>query len=147
MLAWLVENWKPIAGKSIFVLIAAVVFGFNPLKTHNRASDELVSYAAEFQGSYIITPPFYDLTFLYHFNREAFSLQLEGAALKPLHIYPIFNLDELNFNELRQPIVLIDAASHFTFGEQKLKNDLLQRYALKASKTFPGDYEVLVFEK
>jgi hypothetical protein len=146
LLAWFIEELKPVIGKWALLPIAAALFGFNPLKTHNRASDELAAYAAQFQGSYIITPPFYDLTFLYHFNREVFTLQLDGEKLHPFSIYPIYSLDEIQMDAIRKPVVLVDAASHFTFGEQKLKQELLNRLNLKESKSFPGNYEVLVFE-
>jgi uncharacterized membrane protein len=146
LVAWFVNEIKPALGNWSWIPVLAVVFGFNPLKTHNRASDELAVYAAQFRGSYIISPPYYDLTFMYHFNREAFGLKLEGLQLKPFHVYPIYSLDELNLDEIRKPLVLVDAASLFAFGEQKLKKELMESYELIESKQFPGDYEVLVFD-
>ena len=147
IVSWFVDEIRPMLGLWAWIPIVAVVFGFNPLKTHNRASDELAVYAARFMGSCIISPPYYDLTFMYHFNREAFGLKLDGMQLKPFHVYPIYSLDELDLDSIRKPIVLVDAASHFVFGEQKLKKELMESYELIETKQFPGAYEVLVFDE
>lgn len=146
LLAWLVESTRMKMKWLSFALLAAVIFGFNPFKTHNRDSDSLVEYAAQFKGSYIITPPHYDLTFLYHHDKEVFKMMREGDQLHQNHIYPIYNLHEIDLDELRKPIILVDADSRFLYGNQQIKDSLLARYAVKESRIFPGNYEVLVFE-
>lgn len=146
LLAWFSESVREHWNYLAMIPLAAVVLGFNPLKTHNRASDELVYYAKQFEGTYIITPPFYDLTFLYHYNRKAFAEQLEKENLHVLDIYPIYDLTEINLAEAKKPIVLIDGGARFLYGEQKLKDEMANIFSIKSVKVFPGEYEVIVFE-
>jgi uncharacterized membrane protein len=146
LLAWFIETVRERWNYKALIPLIAVVFGFNPLKTHNRASDELVQYAKHFDGTYIITPPFYDLTFLYYYNRKAFTEQLEKQNLNAFNIYPIYDLSEIDLEKVRKPIILIDAASRFLYGEQKLKEELMNFFSVKSVKIFPGEYEVIVFE-
>lgn len=146
LLAWFLTEIQATIGKWSWIPFFAVILGFNPLKTHNRASDDLVHYAQQFQGSYIITPPFYDLTFLYHYNRETFARKMEKEQLFPIHIYPVYDLNELSLKEMRKPLVLIDGGAQFVFGERKLKQQLEEQFSLIEQRSFPGEYEVLVFE-
>lgn len=146
LLAYAIDAIRKEIGIWAWLPFLAVVLGFKPWKTHNRASDELAAYASSFKGSYVISPPHYDVTFLYHFKRDAFQLKLSGKQLAPLHIYPVYSIEELNMDKLRKPIVLVDAGSQFLYGEQKLKTQLSERFKLIESRIFPGEYEVLVFE-
>lgn len=147
LLAWFILELEHIKVKWYWLPIAAVVVGFNPLKTNHRASDDLVNFAKQFKGSYIISPPFYDLTFLYHYDRRVFEQIQEKNQLFTHHIYPVYDLNELVLSQLRKPIVLIDGGSDFVFGEQKIKNSLMKLYAIQDIRIFPGSYEVVVFRE
>lgn len=146
LLAFFVEYLIGKKMKFSWLPIIILIFGFNPLKTHNRESDALVQYAASFEGSYIITPPHYDLTFVYHLDQELFSKILEGPDLFKYSIYPIHGIHEIDLETIKKPIVLIDAGAQFLYGEQKLKSDLSQLFELKQHREFLGGYEVMVFE-
>lgn len=130
------------------MVLPLIVFtlGFNPFRTHNRESDKLLEYAQSFDGSYIISPTHYDLTFIYHGDKTAFQSLKEGHSLFERGIYPIHGLHEIELENLKKPIVLIDAGSEFLYGERKLLNDLSNQYKLIESKTFKGGYEVFVFD-
>ncbi len=146
LLAWLVDGLKPKFGAWRFVLLVAVIFGFNPLKTHNRESDKLVAYAKQFGGSVVISPPYYDLTFVYHWDQNLFEAGHEKNALFQHEVYPIYDINDIAVIQLKKPIVLVDADSKFVFGEQKIKNQLLQKFTMRESRTFLGNYEVVVFD-
>lgn len=146
LLAFLVEQIAYKNLKIIWLPLIIFVFGFNPFKTHNRESDALTNYALSFDGSYIITPPHYDLTFVYHADKSIFEKKLEGKSLFQYHIYPIHGLHEVDLAQLKKPIVLIDAGALFLYGEQKLKSDLSAQFELKEQRQFLGGYEVLIFE-
>ena len=131
--------------KIIFLPIILYILGFNPLRTHNRESDELIAYAKSFHGSYIITPPHYDLTFLYHGEKELFHKLKEGRNLFDYNIFPIHGLHEIDLENMKKPIVLIDAGAEFLYGERKLLEDLTMRLNLSERRKFKGGYEVLIF--
>jgi 4-amino-4-deoxy-L-arabinose transferase-like glycosyltransferase len=147
LLAWFTLELEHKKVKLYWLPIAAVVVGFNPLKTNNRATDDLVIFAKQFGGSYIISPPFYDLTFLYHYDRRVFEQIQEKNQLFTHHIYPVYDLNELVLSQLKKPIVLIDGGSNFVFGEQKIKNSLMKIYDIQDIRIFPGSYEVVVFQE
>ncbi len=135
-------------GKNLKIIILPIIvfiLGFNPFRTHNRESDKLVAYAQSFDGSYIISPTHYDLTFIYHGDKAAFQSIKEGHSLFERGIYPIHGLHEIELENLKKPIVLIDAGSEFLYGERKLLNDLSNQYKLIENKIFKGGYEVFVF--
>lgn len=132
--------------KIIILPIIIFIIGFNPFRTHNRESDVLVAYAKSFKGSYLITPPHYDLTFIYHADEALFRAQKEGAALFPYDIYPIYGLHEIEIEHLKKPVVLIDAGARFLYGEEKLKSELMERLTLVEQREFAGGYWVYVFD-
>lgn len=131
--------------KIIILPLLIFIIGFNPFRTHNRESDQLVAYAKSFNGSYIITPPHYDLTFLFHGEKELFQDLKEGVALFQHEIYPIHGLHEVDMQHVKRPIILIDAGSEFLYGERKLLEDLKQQFSLIENRAFKGGYEVFVF--
>jgi mannosyltransferase len=131
--------------KIMFLPIIIYVLGFNPLRTHNRESDTLVAYAKSFKGSYIITPPHYDLTFLYHGEKDLFQKLKEGKKLFEYGIFPIHGLHEVDLENMKKPVVLIDAGAEFLYGERKLLEDLTMRLNLSERRKFKGGYEVLIF--
>lgn len=132
--------------KIIILPIIIFIIGFNPFRTHNRESDVLVAYAKSFNGSYMITPPHYDLTFIYHGDQALFRAQKEGSVLFPHDIYPIYGLHEIEIKNLKKPVVLIDAGARFLYGEEKLKTELMERLTLVEQREFAGGYWVYVFE-
>ena len=132
--------------KIIILPIIIFIIGFNPFRTHNRESDVLVAYAKSFNGSYVITPPHYDLTFIYHADEALFRAQKEGSALFPHDIYTIYGLHEIEIEHLKKPVVLIDAGARFLYGEEKLKTELMERLTLVEQREFAGGYWVYVFE-
>jgi mannosyltransferase len=131
--------------KIVAVPLTIFVLGFNPFKTHNRESDKLVYYAKSFNGSYIITPTHYDLTFIYHANPELFKSSKSGYSLFAYNIYPIHGLHEIDVNQLKKPIVLIDAGAEFLYGERQLLQQLSNKFSKIEARTFKGGYEVIVF--
>jgi hypothetical protein len=132
--------------KIIVLPILIFILGFNPFRTHNRESDVLVAYAKSFNGSYVITPPHYDLTFIYHGDQALFRAQKEGSVLFPHDIYPIYGFHEIEIKNLKKPVVLIDAGARFLYGEEKLKSELLEQLTLVEQREFAGGYWVYVFE-
>jgi len=128
-------------------LLVVLIFliGFKPTKGNNRASDELARYAMSFDGSYFISPPYYDLTFLYHFNQDYFKQKKSGNELNEINVFPVYNLDELDLNKLKYPIVFIDAASEFVYGDSKMKTVLDSTFVLQEERNFLGDYVVYVY--
>jgi len=131
-------GWMPLA---IFVI------SFNPFKTHNRNSDELVKFSKKSANSFILSPPHYDLTFVYHYDRNLFEKIPTKALLFENQIYPIYGLHEIKtLQHIATPIAYVDAGSKFLYGETKLFDELSSFYVQKETKIFEGGYRVVIFE-
>lgn len=132
-----------------FLPVLIFFIGFKPNKSNNRASGTIANYAKSFNSSYVITPTHYDLTFIYHFNKEIFKKQKHGNQLNQHNIFPIYDVTELNLDQLKDTIVLIDADAAFLFGESKVKTQLDTHFKNHEllEKTFEGKYTVYVYSK
>ena len=136
---------KTIKWLSIIPIVAFIAF-FRPNITNNRETNKIAAYLNEKEGSILISPPTFDLTFIYHNNKTLFDTKVNGRALFEHGIFPIYTLAEVKHPyELQLPIYYLDADSYFSFRHNDLKDELTSIYNLTDSVMFKGGYVVYTF--
>jgi hypothetical protein len=136
--------------KSLFVIFIWVfILRFNPTPLTDRNGDELAKYVRSLNEKTIfIAPGYYDLTFLYHFDRKLFSdyRSVEKHMMGNIHSLekgePLTRIIEEN-----QSVILVDADINFTQPRNTIYRDLKSRMNKISSKKFKGNYEVSLWRK
>jgi uncharacterized membrane protein len=117
----------------------------------NRDPDEISKFIIESKGNesdLLICPPYYDLTFLYHYNKEGFEKFRNKEKVKSrLNIYPVYSLENSNINNYKNEIFFIDANSEILYPNNNILRNLKLNYKLVVQKEFKGGYMVYQFIK
>ena len=116
----------------------------------NRDGDEIAKYAKSksTQKTLItICPPFYDLTFIYHFDLEIFKDYKNYEQLKlENNIQSIYSFEDIKINTDIENILFVDAHSDFLFLGNNIKSELDKNYTFIDKKEFKGDYSVYEYK-
>ncbi|HIP36033.1 MAG TPA: hypothetical protein EYG85_04195 [Crocinitomix sp.] len=95
-----------------------------------------------------ICPPWYNLTFYYHFDKKLFkNTDAIGQLKETEHIKPVYSFDDINISEETQQVIFVDAYSNFLFSNNNIKSGFNDNFVLKDSIHFKGDYIVYEFIK
>jgi len=138
------ENSKLI----IFLVFPMIVF-CNYVPNTDRDPDSIADFITDFktENSHIlICPPFYDLTFLYHFDRKSF-IDYKSIDLNS-NIHSIYSLDGDLLNSLKLidgSVFFVDAKSKFLFPDNDILGKLKNKFSLDSEKEFKGGYVVYQF--
>jgi uncharacterized membrane protein len=132
-----------------FLFIIPMILSCYYIPDSNRDADVLSDYVKikETNNSLIlICPPFYDLTFLYHYNKKAFqSIRNKPTYLADSNIQPIYSSNDINLSSEIDEIIYIDAGSNFLYPGNDIRTYLDDNFRLIDSKMFKGDYSVYIY--
>jgi len=139
-----------IHSKILFIpFLAAYVAFFNFQPDNNRDGDAIASFVKSQNPDVIlIAPEYYDLTFLYHYDREHFIdyTSVQNRTVKGIIPYdPQQRLSDQIASHRK--LILIDAGFSFIEPENTLKNDLNELSEKISERQFKGGYNVSVWEQ
>lgn len=125
-----------------FLAIYLLRFDLQPV--NNRNSAQIAFDARQAHASLIlIAPNYYDLTFLYHYDREIFAAPDEQTFRKlekSARIVPVYSIESRLPNGNAESILLV-SGKEAGFTKLVLERKLGVVYDIKARKTYPGGYE------
>jgi len=133
----------------IVVMVLPMIVFCNYVPDTDRNPNEIADFVIDFRTAdshVLICPPFYDLTFLYHFDRESF-MDYKSVDLNS-NIHSIYSLDDNLLNTLRLvdgSIFFVDAKSKFLFPDNDILGKLKNKFSLESQKEFKGEYIVYQF--
>ena len=136
-------------GSIVFTAFLAIyLLRFDLYPENNRNSAQIASDAQQVRPSKIfIAPNYYDLAFLYHYNKRIFTAPDEQTFRKmekEAGIIPVYPTDKKVFTGNSESILLItgkDAGAART----KLEEQLEAAYEVKNRNVYPGGYETVLF--
>lgn len=134
---------------SVFVFTFVMACGVRFIPDNNRAPDEVAAFVKSevFEDSKIlIAPPYYDLTFIYHYDQEMFK-EMYKTNSQLESVQTIYSFDEVKDSSNYKEIILVDDNSEFAFPGNDIKRKLNTWGKLKNEKVFPGGTSVLIFSK
>jgi uncharacterized membrane protein len=150
-LSLLIKLNKLIYNKLIaFTLLIPFILFFKWIPDNNREPDQVVAYLKkeQFGTDLILSPPYYDLTFMYHYDRSTFQTYRElQESMNQRHIYPIFSKEEIGDKKLSKSFFFIDANSNFAHPNNGILVKLKESAILKEAKVFKGGITVYKFEE
>lgn len=133
------SNW-------VFLAIIALSINTHWIPQNNREPNMMVKHIIEKRkpaDPIVICPPYYDLTFLYHFDRGIFSdYKSKNQALTKNYIYPIYSFFDFKQTEEFENIFLVDANYDFAIPGNTVKADFASHYQLIDSIVFKGEEAV-----
>jgi uncharacterized membrane protein len=137
-------SWKQILLPFLFLLL--FVGRFELVPDNHRNGDELAHWVQQQKSDEIIVAPgFYNLTFLYHYNRTLFFQPRIQQRLLDYGIRSVYSFEELESAPiLPQRIVFVNAQANFGKDINLFLTN--SGYRLKEFQRFEGDYEVRTYE-
>jgi len=143
---------KQLNKKLLIIFIIPFVISLNYLPNNNREGDKIAAYVKEKVSNstnydIYLCPPWYDFTFIYHYNLDIFSdYKSLSDSEKQNQIKPIYNAGEMRLSDTDN-VVFIDCDSYFVLKDNHILDSLKTVFELKDSSTFKGDYKVYIFSK
>jgi len=131
-----------------FTPLLVFLFFFNPSEGNNRESDKLADFVKDYKEStIIISPPTYDIAFLYYHDIDLFKKQLDGKALFEENIFPVYSFSQVENHSINFPLIYINADSKFSLGNEMLKDELDTKFSIKTQLKFKGNYTVTIYDQ
>jgi len=136
---------------TILSVAAVMMLGVGFIPKNNREPDKAAEFVRNEMTSnskILIAPPYYDLTFIYHYNSEMFQeMVYDSLAYTKYHIQPIYNFDEVKDTSELSQLILVDDNSESAYPGNNIKDKLSQWGILIKQKVFLGGTTVMVFSK
>jgi hypothetical protein len=130
------------------ILMAGGV-GFIP--DNNRVPDQVASFVRKeirADGKVLIVPPYYDLTFIYHFDRRLFSSEsMLNRDSSIQNIQAIYNFDDVKDASEHSQLILVDDHFDESYPGNNVQAKLKAWGELQQEKVFVGGTKVMVFRK
>jgi hypothetical protein len=156
LLAVFTENLFPRKWYGFFVMILLVlgmVFSFRPFKDNDRDLREAV--ASVKQGrveneAVILTPPWLEFGFTYHYDRSLFSdYRNFRYRLKEKRIFPAAALQDLDTNLLSSmsSVLFFEEWSSLTDPGQSIRGFLDRKFKFEGRETFRKEFEISRYKK
>ena len=114
----------------------------------NRDADEVAAYVRsnkEEGDVIVICPPFYDLTFMYHYDKETFSGDMYGS-MEEDDVDTIYSYADIDTARYHQKLIFVDANSHFLYPGNDITPKLDANHTFLESKAFKGDFAVYIYQ-
>lgn len=131
-----------------FVVLPMAIF-CKYIPDTDRDPNEIAEFVTDFKTEntqVLICPPFYDLTFIYHFDRESFKDYKTVNSISNVHSIYSMNEDLINsLNNFKGSVFFVDAKSDFLFPDNSILKDLKNKFKLENQKEFKGGYMVYLF--
>ena len=116
----------------------------------NRDGDALAEYVKEKETEHtqiLICPPFYDLTFVYHYDIELFNQYNEfETGLEKAGISKVYSFEDLKLQPETDRIIYVNANSVFLYPENNVLSGLVTHYDWIEEQNFLGSYSVHIFK-
>ena len=94
----------------------------------------------------MICPPFYDLTFMYHFDPKMFSEGLiEEEMWRDKNVFGVYNYSDVRINDNSQKLFYINANAEFLYPDNTILTDLDENLTYIENKAFKGGYAVYIY--
>lgn len=124
------------------IIIIPMLISTKWIPDNNRNPDEEAKYVREIisdKSLIAICPPFYDLTFIYHYNQKLFSDYKNFDERKnEKNIQSIYSFEDIENWDNFPEIIFIDANSQFTYPGNNIKSELEKRFVIQVSNEFDG---------
>ena len=134
-----------------FAVILPMVFSVKFIPRNNREPNKMAAFikTTKKENDIIaICPPFYDLTFIYHYDLEMFKNYNEFDVNKnQLNVQTIYSYDDIVFLPENKKIYYVNANSNFLFEGNDIEKKLAEKMLLVESQIFKGDYMIQVYSK
>lgn len=134
-----------------FIFPIVMIGGMRIIPDNNREPNEIAKYVHENQTEgdcVLIVPPYYDLTFIYHFNQNYFaSSKLHLSNIHGENIQSIYNFDEVQNKEQYQRMILVDDNFDFAYPNNQVRERLSEWGKLISEKEFKGGSRVTIYLK
>jgi mannosyltransferase len=133
----------------LLVILAVFVLKFNFYPDNNRESDNMAEYAlSSGEKTFVIAPAYYDLTFVYHYDKELFRNTTDYPDWTNKGIFRFDeNFDLSVFSETHNSFLLIDADQQFTVKDNNPENYFSEKFEKVKEEKFKGNYRILTFSK
>ena len=133
----------------LIVIILPMIVFCNYVPDTDRNPNDLADFVidSKIESSHVlICPPYYDLTFLYHFDKKSF-MDYKRVNLNP-SIHSIYSLDDDLINSLKfidGDVFFLDAKSKILYPGNEILVGLNSSFSLENQKEFKGGYMVYQF--
>lgn len=131
------------------VLLIPFIIPFKWLPDNNREPDVAANWIkerSEGKTSILICPPFYDLTFSYHYNRTWFEQPEKLDNLFAENgVQTLYHAENLVVSEDTKTLFFIDSDAAFLFPDNGILKSLLETHNLVDSSSFKGSLRVYQF--
>lgn len=137
----------------LIVLLMSLLMagGVNFVPDNNRVPDQVASFVKKElrqDAKILIVPPYYDLTFIYHFDRSLFASDVMlDRAHSVQHIQAIYNFDEVKDSSAYSQLILVDDHFDESYPGNNVKAKLSAWGRLESEQIFTGGTKVMVFAK
>jgi len=132
----------------VFLVLPMIIF-CKYVPDTDRNPDEIAKFVKNFKTKdkqILICPPFYDLTFKYHFQKEVFMNYKNQDSVSNIHsIYSISDEMVSSLGNSNGSIFFVDAKSEFLFPGNMILEDLKKNFTLENHQEFKGGYKVYQF--
>ena len=132
-----------------FMVIIPLIISVKFIPQNQREPDKMVKIV---QADYspgdliVICPPFYNLTFLYHYDLSIFKNYKNIDDLqRKTNIESVYNYRDINIKFSVEKVFFIDANSSFLFKDNGIVENLSKQFSEKKVKLFEGGYTVFIF--
>jgi mannosyltransferase len=142
-------RWKVLA---LGIVLLGMGKGFELDPSNHRQVWKMVTHVLlnRKDAPILISPPYFDLTFLYHYNRYAFQdYNHESPDWKYMKIYPVENWASVPNGALdaAERVIYVDADAQFSGHGGGILSNLEGLYPKVRKETFEERMDVYVFEK
>ena len=134
---------------ALFVVPMAITCYYVPKTT--RESDKIAAHARNLTNEsslIVICPPFYDLTFLYHFDNDLFQdYRNKEKNMADRQLLTAYSYKDIEGKTGQDQVLFIDANSTFAYPENQIAAGFEKDYDLIGTTCFEGDYCILEYKK
>jgi uncharacterized membrane protein len=118
------------------------------LPNNNRDADVMAAWVQDRQlqnRMVYLAPGYYDVTFLYYYDREFFGTYQENRDNPTDDFQALYGKDQLIVDTLAQQIFFVDAVSEAMYPGNGIKDSLESHFNLVAQKEFKGGHVIYEF--
>ncbi|MFK8039182.1 MAG: hypothetical protein AB8B74_12890 [Crocinitomicaceae bacterium] len=135
----------------IFLILIPLVVSFHLVPDNNREPDKLVEFISDNinnQSIILICPPFYDITFLYHYDIEKFKdYKMFDENKHQSKIQSIYKFEEISRLSENNRVIYVDANSSFLGLGTDIIDNLNNSFLLISNTEFKGGFKISIFDK
>jgi uncharacterized membrane protein len=132
------------------VFIIPIIASCYYIPQTNRDGEKLAQFVKESKNNgdqIVICPPFYDITFIYHFDQQIFEdyLGIE-ESMESNDIYKIYSYEDIDTDNYVNRLIFVDANSKFLYEGNNILSKLDSEHTYLESQNFKGDMVVYIYQ-